>query len=118
MLATPEAFHTQPEDETCTQGPAASPSHSLPDMEEEVEGEDAEQPSLAKILRVVHKCTASVHTLQEHFGGLKEELGFIRHDLQKTRERTTATEVSISELEDKLMMLLRDVQITARVVSN
>lgn len=114
MLNTPAVFHTQPEEEVHTQGPAASPSQTLPDMEEDEEGDDTEQPSLAEILRAVHKCTVSLHTLQDQFGGLKEELGFIRHDLQKTRERTTAAEGRISELEDKITPLLRETQITAR----
>lgn len=85
MLATPAVFQSQPEDEPFAQGPSALTGQTFPDME----GEEADQPTLAEILRAVHKCTALVHTLQEHFGVLKEELGFIRHDLQKTRERTS-----------------------------
>lgn len=110
MLATPAIFHTQPEDVQPTQDPSDTTDQTLPDMEEDEEGDEADQPTLAEILREVHKCTALVHTLQEYFGGLKEELGFIRHDL-----RTTAGEGRISKIEDKLTLLLRDTQITARL---
>lgn len=48
------------------------------DEEEEAEGDEkTEQSTLAAILRAV-KCTASVNTLQERFGGLKEEVTLIR----------------------------------------
>lgn len=42
-------------------------------------------------------------------------MGFICHDLQKTRERTTAAEGRISDIEDKLTPLISDTQITARL---
>lgn len=59
----------------------------------------------SEILRAVNKCTASVNTLKEHFGGLKEEVGLIRQDLLKMRECTTAAESRISDVEDKLASL-------------
>lgn len=65
-------------------------------------GEEGEQPTLAAILRAVNKCTASVNNLQERFGGLKEEVSLVRQDLQKIRERNTASESRIREIEDKL----------------
>lgn len=47
---------------------------------------------------------------------MKEELGFIRHDIQKIRECTTAAESRISDIEDKLAPLIRDTQITVRLM--
>lgn len=81
-------------------------------MEEDEGDDEAEQPTLTDILRAVYKCTASGHTLQEQGWGLKEELGFICHDTQKVRVRTTAAE---GRIEDKLTPLIRDTQITARL---
>lgn len=42
------------------------------ELEDDSGDEDTAQPTLAEILRAVNKCTASVNTLQECFGGLKE----------------------------------------------
>lgn len=58
------------------------------EQEEDSQVEDIAQPTLAEILRAVHKCTTSVNTLQECFGGLKKVVSLIRQDLQKIRERT------------------------------
>lgn len=106
MSVTPAIFQPQPEDAWSAQGLS---------QDTEQQGDEGEQLTLAAILQAVHRCTALVHTLQEQFGGLKEELGFIRHDLQKNRESTTAAEGRISDIEDKLTPLLRDTQITARI---
>lgn len=45
--------------------------------------EEGEKSTLSEMLRAVKKCTASFNTLKEPFGGLKEEVGLIRQDLQK-----------------------------------
>lgn len=50
----------------------------------------------------MHVCTASVNTLKEQFGGVREDVSLLRQDLQKIRERTTAVESRVSEIEDKL----------------
>lgn len=84
---------------------------------EDVQCLELQNPTLAEILRAVHKCTASVNTLQERLGGLKEEVSLIRKDLQKIRERTTATESRISDIEDKLPPLIRDSQYNTRIVA-
>lgn len=42
---------------------------------EDVEDDETDQPTLADILRAIHKCTASVDTLKENCGRLKEKLG-------------------------------------------
>lgn len=93
------------------------PEAQVEELTEDSGGEENEQPTLAMILKAVNKCTASVNTLQERFGGLKEEVSLIRQDLQKIRERTTAAESRISEIEDKLPPLIRDSQSTARMVT-
>lgn len=36
--------------------------------------DEQEQPTLVGILRAVHMCTASVNTLKDQFGGLREEV--------------------------------------------
>lgn len=76
--------------------------------------EDSIQPSLSDILHAVHKCTASVDDLKEKFGGLKETVSLMRQDLQKIRERTTAVEGRVSEVEDQLPPLNRDVRMATQ----
>lgn len=97
-----------------TQGEVSDAIADEPEEHEEEE-EGSEQPTLADILKAVNKCTASVNNLQVRFGGLKEEVSLIRQDIQKIRERTTAAESRISELEDKLPTLIRDSQSTTRL---
>ena len=82
---------------------------------EEPEVEGGDQPTLAAILKAVNKCTASVNGLRLRFGSLEEEVGLIRHDIQKMRERTTAVEGRISDLEDRMPPLIRETQNTSRL---
>lgn len=88
--AAPAIFHTAQEEEQLIQGPSAAIDQPLTDTEEWEGEEETEQPTLAEILRAVHKCTASVNTLKEHFGGLKEEMSLIGHDIRKIKEWTMA----------------------------
>ena len=114
--ATPDIFHALipgPSSVQASQQPSAQTTPEVHAGEGEDE-EGAEQPTLAQILKAVNKCTASVQTLQQHFGGLKEEVGLIRHDFQKIRERTTAVESRVSEVEDRMAPLIRELQVTAR----
>ena len=59
------------------------------------------QPTLADILQAVNKCTASVDTIKEQFG-------LLRQDMQKIRERTTAVESRVSEVEDQMHPMAQD----------
>lgn len=102
MEATPAIFNAAGEGSAPLLSPLHVTDQISPDWDVGEVEEETEQPTLADILRAVHKCTASVNTLQEQFGGLKEELGLIRHDFQKIRERTTAVEGRVSDVEDKL----------------
>lgn len=70
--------------------------------------EDTQQPTLNDILRAVRRCTASVDGLKEQFGGLTETVSLLRKDFQKIRERTTAVEARISEVEDQMPPITRD----------
>lgn len=70
--------------------------------------EEVQQPTLSDILRAVQSCTASVNGLKVQFGSLTETVSLLRHDIQKIRERTTAVEGRISEVEDILPPLTRD----------
>lgn len=115
LEATPAVFNAAGEGAASMQSLTHSPDQPSPEQEEDEGDEETEQPTLADILRAVHKCTESVNTLQEQFGGLKEEVGLICHDLQKIRERTTAAEGQISDGEDKLAPLIREVQMTNRI---
>lgn len=45
----------------------------LTDAEQDIEDDEAHQPTLAEMIRSVHKCTASVDTLKADFGGMKKE---------------------------------------------
>lgn len=86
LETTPAILHADQEDAQYTQGPSGSNDQHVTDTEEE-EGEDyADQPTLAEILKAIHKCTASVDMPKEHFGELKEKVGLIRHDLQKEQQ--------------------------------
>lgn len=55
------------------------------ELEEGSEDEETAQTTLAEILRAVNKCTASANSLQECFGGLKDEVSLIRQDIQKRK---------------------------------
>lgn len=74
----------------------------------ELATDDSEQPALGEILRAVKKCTESVSKLKEHFGSLRQEIYLLDQDLQKIRERTTATESRISDIGDGLHPLTRN----------
>lgn len=58
MSVTPAIFHTQPEDVRPTQGHSDTIDQMPPDMEEDEQGEEADQPTIAEILRALNKCTA------------------------------------------------------------
>lgn len=77
-------------------------------------GDENTQPTLTDILIAVHKCTAAVGDLKVQFGGLAESVSLLRQDLQKIRERTTAAEGRISDIEDQLPPLARDTRAAAQ----
>ena len=117
--ATPDIFNTLLPGPSSAQASQQAPNQTTSEVStgEVEEDEAAEQPTLAQILKAVNKCTASVQTLLQHFGGLKEEVGLIRHDFQKIRERTTAVESRVSEVEDRMAPLVRELQVTARIAT-
>lgn len=80
--ATPGIFHALQTDESSMQALQPASEQLSSGIAAEEDREDIEQRTLAEILRAVHKCMASVKTLQEHVG-LREEVGLIRHDIQK-----------------------------------
>lgn len=80
--------------------------------------EDTEQPTLAEILRAVHACTASVNTLKEQFGGLRENVSLQRQDLQKIREHTTTVGSRVSVVEDKLPPVVREAYVAHQLARN
>lgn len=84
LEAIPAIFLNEDEGEPSTQGPTVATTPQLTDAEEDVEDDEADQPTLADILRGIHKCTASVDTLKKNF-------------LQKIQERTTAVEGRVSD---------------------
>lgn len=47
-------------------------------------------------------------TLKENFGGLKEEMSLIRHDLQKIWECPMAVEGRVNDVKDKMAPLIRE----------
>lgn len=61
-----------------------------------MEGEEDLQPTLSDILKAVHTCAASVHAVQDQFGGLKVTL--LRQDLRKVCECTTSVESRVSDI--------------------
>ncbi|XP_073467611.1 uncharacterized protein [Aquarana catesbeiana] len=76
--------------------------------------EETSQTTLGEILHAVHKSTASVDDLKEKFGGPRETVSLLRQDLQKIRERTTAVEGRVSDMEDQMPPLTRDVRIATQ----
>lgn len=97
---------------------AAAMINDQKDTEQEEQGEnpdEQEKPTLREILKAVNKCTALVDTFKSYLRSLSEDVAVIRHDLQEIRERTTATESRISDLEDKLPSLMRDSQTTKQL---
>lgn len=76
--------------------------------------EDSPQPTLSEILHAVHKCTASVDNLKERFGVLRETVSLLCQDLQKIRERTFTVEGRVSDTEDQMSSLNRDVKIATQ----
>lgn len=53
------------------------------------------------MLQAFNACKLSLGELCDQLKGVKEELSLVRHDLQKTVERTTALEGRINQVEDK-----------------
>lgn len=113
LAVTPACFHTGPADDHLVQASIDGINHLHIDTEE-----DGKQPTLSDILRAVHKCTASVNTSKEHFGGLQKVVGLICQDLQKMREHTTVAESRISDIDDKLNPLIKDTLSTARLAKD
>lgn len=52
--------------------------------------------------------------LKEKFGGLKETVSLLRQDIQKIREKTTAVEGRVSDMEDYMPHLNREVRVAAQ----
>lgn len=84
LEATPAIFNAAGEGTPSMLSLTHSTDQPSPEQEEDEGDEEIKQPTLVDILRAVHKCTASVHTLQEQFGGLIEEVELIRHDFERS----------------------------------
>lgn len=69
------------------------------------------EPTLKDVFQAVNACKFSLGELCDQLKGVKEELLLVRHDLQKTAERTAALEGRISQLEDDLHPLKHEVKI-------
>lgn len=64
--------------------------------------------TLSEILKAVHTCTASVHTVQDQLGGLQVEVWLLQQDLQKISQGASTVESHISNIKDKLPSLLAE----------
>lgn len=76
-----------------------------------------EEPTLKDVLAAVTKCNSALSNLSVQVGSMQEQISFVRHDIQRVTERTTAVEVRVSDLEDKLPPLLQDVQRHDRLIT-
>lgn len=70
------------------------------------------EPTLRDILATVTVCNSSITNLAGEVKGMKMEISFVRQDMQKLRERTSAVEGRISTLEEEWQPLQRDVKYT------
>lgn len=78
----------------------------------EVERED--EPSLAQIMDAIQGCQTK---LIDHFEGLKMEFSFLKHDMQKLREKAQVTDRCIASLDDIVMPLDTAAQVTKKTLS-
>lgn len=90
--------------------PPPLPTHGALLMTGSDLGED--QPSLKEVLLAVQSCnsslTASLNSLASQVGSIQEGLSFLRHDVQKIRERTAALEGRVGEVDDDIQHLKTD----------
>ncbi|XP_066445282.1 uncharacterized protein [Eleutherodactylus coqui] len=68
------------------------------------------EPTLHEILGAITKCSNTVQALYQQFGTLQEHMGLLRQDMQKTSETMTAAEGRISDIEDKMPPMQREVK--------
>lgn len=62
---------------------------------------DEPEPTPRDILLTVTSCKFAITELTSEIKGVKTEIAFIRHDMQKLRDHTTALEGHLSTLEDE-----------------
>ena len=74
-------------------------------------------PTLKEVLSVVNVCKQTLGELCDQMKGVKEELGLVRHELQKTNERITEAEGRISQIEDDLYPVKKGVKIMKEQMS-
>ena len=67
-------------------------------------------PSLKDVFLVVNVCKQTLGELCNQMKGVKEELGLVRQELQKTNERITEAEGRISQIEDDLYPVKQEVK--------
>lgn len=70
---------------------------------------DSPEPTLRDIMAAVLSCNTSIAALMSETKGVKAELFFVRQDMQKLRDRTTALEGRLSTLEDDWAPIQREV---------
>lgn len=83
-----------------------------------LELQQSEEPTLKDVLAAVTKCNSALAHLSVQVGSMQEQLSFVRHDIQKVNERTTAVEGRVSDIEDKLPPLSRDVRRHDQLLTN
>lgn len=57
-----------------------------------------------------NSCKSSLCELSDQLKGIKEELSFVRHDVQKGREQTTVLEGRISSVEYDLNPIKQEIK--------
>lgn len=68
------------------------------------------EPTLLDVLKAVQQCQNSICNLTGQVQGLKEQFTFLHQDVQKKRERTSACEGRVKELEDISQPLDKDIK--------
>lgn len=85
---------------------------SLPSMD----AEDP-KPTLREIFATVTSCNSSITALTDDLKGAKAEISFVRQDMQKSWERTSALEGQVSTIEDDMATLQRDVKYNGQLTA-
>lgn len=69
---------------------------------------EGEEPSLREVLQAVNSCKSSLFKMTEQIGVIREEINFLRHDVQKWK---AALERRMSSVEDDLNPLKQEKRI-------
>lgn len=77
-----------------------------------------EEPTLKDVFTAISSCNSALAGLSMQVGSMQEQLSLMRQDIQKVNERTTVVEGKVSDIEDKLPPLSRNIQRHDQLIAN